>query len=292
MHEHLAGVADARDIDDFHRAVPGGAEGGSRAGGGKDAIGSECSGEGHAVGFDGGAIQVELVATDDVLPNRRAIGVDAAADVLDAVPAGNQPVLDVGHDAAALRQSGNLPLPLEPAVCGWGGMGVGEGQGIAALDDVVVLVVELPAGAGKHGANGVRPERVAGDGAGVAGRKLADIPIRRRGRANAIHRAGDCKRRVGDGVALKAQFVDHLVGGDLCVGQLAVVEADAVDVAGEHIAVVLAGPHAEECLGSGGAPGRIPAALQRRAVGDRGGRRIGCVAHRDGVDLRPRRGCK
>ena len=91
----LAGNDRRRGVDDLHRAVLRGNESRCRVGGGEVAEGGRAPRKGHAVVVDRDAGEGELPPGDKVLPHRRRGVVDTRAGVLDAVPAGDQPVLDV-----------------------------------------------------------------------------------------------------------------------------------------------------------------------------------------------------
>ena len=156
---------------------------------------------------------------------------DADSGVVDSVPAGDETFLDVVREVR--ETPGQLPLPFQPAEFSRRRMGVGEGGFGTARDHDVVLVIELPAGAAVLGGPDVvgADRRSAGHFADVAGGKICDQSICRRGRAHGLRISGH--HEDGTLVNHESQLVNILVGGDLRVGQLAAVEADAVDRAGE-----------------------------------------------------------
>ena len=90
------------------------------------------------------------------------------------------------------------PLPFQLAKCRGRWMDVGEGGVGAVRDDIVVLVVELPAGAQVGDCPGfIRHERrAAGNGADIASRETCESAILRRWRANTLRLRGYLKLRV------------------------------------------------------------------------------------------------
>ena len=141
--------------------------------------------------------------------------------------------VSAGDDIPLHRR--RLPHPLEPAKRRWRRMGIDERQGVAAVDDAVVRVVEPPARAGIFdGLRGVRPgnRAAAGDDEVGAGGKAGEVAVGGTRPAGALRRAGDHEARIVDGLR-EALLVNRLVGEDFRVRQLAVVEANRVDGARE-----------------------------------------------------------
>ena len=95
-------------VDDLHRAGLGELERGRRVDGGEGAVGGLRSGEGHAVGIDGDAREGELLPADEILPGRcRGVMGGACPGGLDAVPEGDEAVLDVAGDGRRVNVRAN-----------------------------------------------------------------------------------------------------------------------------------------------------------------------------------------